>query len=367
MKINYDASIVNVSNALLNHYGLPPYHTPLKAVSDELAKDYDHVALLVLDGYGHNLYDLHEQESSFLKNHTIRTITSVYPSTTTAATTALLTGLTPYESGYFGWFQYLKDEDVHYTIFMQTDYYDKQKKINPAIHKRFERDDLFGRIERETGLKTKTIFPKKVDHVNGYDTLNDGLKTLSSFQKQHTKTLSYVYSVEPDLTQHLHGTHSSEVKHVLKSINDTLEAYQKTLPKNTLLIVTADHGLTNVKPINLFDYHDITATFETLPANEPRMTNFFIKPHMREHFIRFFEEHFNDFFDLYTKDEFLMKKLLGHGEKSPLIDNCIGDFIAVAKDQYFFKLSDDKEHKAHHAGGTDDEMIVPLIFISKDD
>ncbi len=367
MKINYDASIVNVSNALLDHYGLTPMHAPLKTVSDELAKGYDHVALIVLDGYGRNLYDLHEKESTFLSTHTKRTITSVYPSTTTAATTALLTGLTPYESGYFGWFQYLKDEDVHYTIFMQNDYYDKEKKLNPAIHKRFERKDIFAQIEQKTGLKTKTFFPNKVDKNNGYDTLNDGLKRLSAFQKQHAKTLSYLYSVEPDLSQHHYGVGAREVKAVLKEINDTLETYQKSLPANTLLIVTADHGLTDVKPINLFDYHDITSTFKVLPANEPRMTNFFIKPEMKEHFIHFFEEHFSDDFDLYTKDEFLMKQLLGHGEKSPLIENCIGDFIAVAKAEYFFKLSDDKEHKAHHAGGTDDEMIVPLVFISKDD
>ncbi len=368
MKINYETSIVNLTNALMQHYGLPTKHKTLPEVDRILAKDYDHVVLFCLDGYGKNLFTLHAEESAFLKRHHVRDITSVYPSTTTAATTALLTGLTPYESGYFGWFQYFEDLDIHYTVFLQEDYYDKQKAIPKGFHKQyFERKDVFEQIKEKGTAATRLIFPQRVDKNGGYTSFPEGLKMMRQFQKQNKRTLSYFYAIEPDMQQHLHGTKAKEVKDMVRFLNAQLAEAKAAMGENTLFIVTADHGLTDVEPINLFDYHDVTCTFRALPANEPRMTNFFIKTDMREYFIRFFEEHFGDFFNLYTKEEFLMKKMLGHGEKHPLIDVCMGDFIAVAKDRYFFKLSDDKEHKAHHAGVTDDEMVVPLMFITKDD
>ena len=367
MQIKYDRSIVNLPQSILKYFKEPTNQATLSEVDQRLLKGYNHIALVVLDGLGLNLLNLHQAETSFLRSKFETTLSSVFPPTTAAATTALLTGLTPYESGYLGWFQYFKEADIHYTIFMNEDYYDPKKAIPKDFYKRYlKRDTIFDRIAKTRKAKTKQFFPKKVDK-QGYDTFDEGLKRMIEFQKNNQKTLSYLYSIEPDASQHQHGITSKEVSEALKSLDTSLKAAAEKLPKDTLLLITADHGLIDIEPIHLFDYHDITSTFEHLPAGEPRATQFFIKDGMQEYFIGFFNEHFSEYFNLYTKEEFLSKKLLGEGEKSPLIDECLGDFIAIAKDRFIFKLSDEKSHLAHHAGMTKGELDVPLFILERKD
>ena len=364
MKIDYTRSIINLTASLFKHYGINPSHPTLKEIDQALEKGYKHVSVILLDGLGTNLLKLHKEDTLFFNEHKVTDIQSVYPSTTAAATTSILTGLTPYESGFFGWFQYFKDEDLHYTIFMDKDYYDEEKVVPKGFFERhFNREFFPEKIEKASGVPGRIFHPEKVDSKNGYKTFGEGLARLRKFQKNHERTISYLYSVEPDLTEHHYGIVGPSTRDTVKKLNDHIQQFAKTVDKDTLLIVTADHGLTDVEPINIFDYHDITSTFKALPANEPRMTNFFIKEGMHEYFIDFFNDHFSDYFTLYTKNEFLTKGMLGNGERHYLIDHCIGDFIAVAHDKYFFKLTDKPDHHAHHAGVTTDEMIVPLIII----
>lgn len=366
MKPDYTHSIINITASIVNHYGLTPLHGTLPELDAALKKDYDHVAVVLMDGLGTNLFDPHLEDQSVLRTHLKDTLTSVYPSTTVAATTAVLTGKTPYESGYLGWFQYFPEEDIHYQVFMNKDYYDESKSIPKDFFKKhFTQKTFLDLVDvKRKDVCTKKLFPAKIEE-NGYDSIEEGFKRLEKFQKSETRTLSYLYLVEPDLTQHKTGVKSIDTKEMVRTLDAALKTYKDSMPDNTLVILTADHGLTDVVPINLFDYHDLTATFKTLPANEPRMTNFFIKEDKREYFMRFFNDHFNDSYDLYTKREFLTRKLLGTGEKHENVDLTMGDFIAVAKDKHFFKLSDKKEHMAHHAGMTPDEMEVPLVVFDK--
>ena len=366
MKPDYKQSIINLTASLVNHYGVTPLHPTLPKLDEVLKKNYDHIAVVLMDGLGTNLFEPHLSERSVLRTHLKDTLTSVYPSTTVAATTALLTGKTPYESGYLGWFQYFPDEDIHYQVFMNNDYYDDSKTIPEGFfQKHFTQTNFLEQVaEKRNDVETRRFFPGKIES-GGYETVEEGFLRLLKFQQSKDKTLSYLYIVEPDLTEHTNGTLSIATKDVVRLLDENLKVYKDKMGRNTLVILTADHGLTDVIPINLFDYHDLTSTFRALPANEPRMTNFFIKPDKREYFMRFFNEHFSDSFDLYTKREFLTRRLLGTGEKHPNVDLTLGDFIAVAKDKYFFKLSDKKKHVAHHAGMTPDEMEVPLVLIDK--
>ncbi|MFP4078029.1 MAG: alkaline phosphatase family protein [Candidatus Izemoplasmataceae bacterium] len=369
MRPDYTHSIVNLTASIMNHYGETPLHPPLSILDSELKKDYDHVVLILLDGFGTNLFERHLDEDALMRTHGKTVLTSVFPSTTVAATTAVLTGKTPYESGHLGWFQYFEDEDLHYQVFTGRDYYDETKKVPVGFYdKHFKQPSFIDRINaRKGGVKAKAFLPSKVDTKNGHDSFERGFQNVLDFQRGHPKTLSYLYGIEPDLSQHMYGIESAQVKREVRALDATLKTYKKKAGSNTLFIVTADHGLIDVKPINLFDYHDICSTMRALPANEPRMTSFFIKAEKQEYFMRFFNEHFSDDFDLYTRQEFLQKGLLGHGEKSPLVDATLGDFIAVAKTDKFFKLSETIIHKAHHAGPTPGEMQVPLVVFTGDE
>lgn len=367
MRPDYRRSIVNLTSSLLKHFDLETYHPSLSALDEVLKRDYKHILLVVLDGMGENILDAHLKQEDLLKQARKSTLTSVFPATTTAATTSLMSGKTPYEHGFLGWNQFFKNEDIHYEIFMGTDFYDKDKEIPKDFHKKhFEYKSALESIkEKHPSLCVKAFQPTPVDE-KGHETFKEGVDRYLSMQRDAPRSFAYLYSQAPDLHAHEYGTESIEVNRGMRTLNNELTRLRHTMDDDTLVVVTADHGLIDIVEIPLFEFHDLTSTFEHLPANEPRMTNFFIKDTHREHFINFFNEHFSKYFNLYTKNELLSKKLLGHGEKHPHVDECLGDFIAVAKSKYMFKLSDDKSHKAHHAGITDAEMRVPLIFFDKE-
>jgi len=64
------------------------------------------VVLMAFDGMGVDILEKHLPRESFLRENMIRYVTSVFPSTTTAAMTAYYSGLSPNEHGWLGWSLY---------------------------------------------------------------------------------------------------------------------------------------------------------------------------------------------------------------------------------------------------------------------
>ena len=120
LKPNYSNSIMNVTNSLLNYYGAQPHHATLPIVDCLLDKNYKNVVLLVLDGMGTNVIERNLPPDSFLRQHIKAEISSVFPTTTTAATISILSGKTPAEHGWIGWSCYFKELFVLGSCFTST-------------------------------------------------------------------------------------------------------------------------------------------------------------------------------------------------------------------------------------------------------
>ncbi len=360
MYIDYTRSIVTLPATLLRHHGLPSPHPAHPLFARLLAHDYDHVVFVVLDGLGMNLVEAMD-DKAWLKRHTVESLQSTFPSTTVAATTSLLTGLTPYESGHIGWFQYVQPEATHYTVFTKHDYYDPTKHIAPSVHAKFAHERVLDRIdEAHSHVAAAHVFPTPID-ADGHTTLAEGFERVKRFQAEHPRTVVYLYSTEPDLTQHVHGVHSKATQAVLRSLDEAIASYASTLGRNCLMVATADHGLTDVTPLPIMENLALTKTFLRNPAVEPRATAFFIKPGLHNAFVKLFNATYGEDFTLYTAEYVLESGMLGRGKKHPLVDDTIGDFLAVAKTNKYFELVPGTSFKAHHAATTPDEMRVPFV------
>ena len=57
--------------------------------------------------------------------------------------------------------------------------------------------------------------------------------------------------------------------------------------------------------------------------------------------------------------------MFGEGIMHPLVPSFLGQFFAIATDKYMFKFAESKGYIGHHAGLSEDEMIVPLIIYTK--
>ena len=143
------------------------------------------------------------------------------------------------------------------------------------------------------------------------------------------------------------------------------------LPDDTIVIISADHGHKNIeKSYSILDYPDLQECFIMPPALESRCLTFWIKPNMKEKFVKKFNEKFKSEFWLMTREEFLQKNMLGFGEKHKKIEDFLGDYVAVSISDSIIVLETQlapgkSVKKSTHCGLTKEEMEVPVIVIKK--
>jgi predicted AlkP superfamily pyrophosphatase or phosphodiesterase len=194
--------------------------------------------------------------------------------------------------------------------------------------------------------------------------MDEMMDTIEKLCREEGKHYLYSYWPEPDHTMHNMGTTCREVKALANAISGEVERLSKKL-KDTLIIVTADHGHIDSKNRYIGDYPDILKTLKRLPSIEPRTLAFFVKEGMEEEFKRAFLKHFGDAFILLSKQEVIEKGVFGGSELHTHFEGFIGDYLAMAIDDtaIFNSLSWYESFKGVHAGLTEKEMKVPLIII----
>ncbi len=339
---NYNNSIMNVSNSILKYYGVKTKYNGIDILDEKLKNEYNHVIYVLFDGMGSNIVKK-------LLNKT----------------DAVISGLPPISNGHLGWVQYFPNEDVNMVVFQQRDFYDENNIIKEDLRDKyisFER--MYQKISKvNKDVNSSEIFPSFIE--GGAESFSEQVERVLTKVKNNDKTFTYIYWVQPDLYEHQFGIYSDEVKNVLIELNDNFEELISNVDDDTIVICIADHGLTDVEPINLFEYKDIMDSLVRLPSLEPRAINFFVKDDKIEGFKELFNTYFEKEYLIYSKQEILDMKLFGDGEIHEMCDSFIGDFIAIAIDKYMFQLNNDKSHRAHHAGLLKDEMMVPLIIFSK--
>lgn len=365
IKPNYDDSIMAVSNSFLKYHNIPTnYNSQVELDKILLDKKPNHIIYILLDGMGLNIINHFLKEDDALRKYCVKGITSVFPPTTVAATNAVISGVPPIVNGYLGWVQYFEKEDVNLTVFQNTDFYDPNRTIEKHLQTEYlKRDSILDKIQKSTTVKTNILFPSFMP--NGSDTFMEEIEKVLIINDNTDSSFTYMYWTQPDIAQHVYGIHSDEVKKILLDLNDDFTELINNVSDDTVVVCIADHGLTDIKEIPLYEYTKLNDMMLRKPSIEPRAINFFVKPvHIHEFKVEF-EKNFSKSFDLLSKKELLESKLFGEGTPHPLIDSFLGDYIGLAKDKYMFALTEGKSYEAHHAGMTEDEMIVPLIVFSK--
>lgn len=363
MKINYDKSLVSLASSVLEHFSAKREHPTLNVFDKLLAKKrYKNVVVMLFDGMGTEILKKHAESAPFLLAHLRDTISSVFPPTTTAATTSIQSGLTPLEHGWLGWSVYFKELGRAVNLFPNTDFvtnepiqeYNAGKTIIP--YKSVEE-----KINEAGKYKAYFISRHANIHIDTLDELVD--KTIELCQKDEEKYI-YTYWNQPDFDMHDLGTNHEKIARQIKLINDIVEGLCNTL-EDTLLVVTADHGLKDINWVTLQDYPDILECLEHIPCIESRALTFFVKEGMQDIFVERFNLHFGNKYTLLSKDDVLSEGIFGSGTPHAKFDDFIGDYLAIATSDLAIEPRAFGEFvfNAMHAGYTDDEMNVPFIAV----
>lgn len=364
---NYQKGLVNLANSLLKHFECPTYHESLASLDKILqAEKAKNVILLVLDGMGTDMLQQNLSATSFLRRHQKEEISSVYPPTTTAATTSIYSGLTPKEHGAAGWQCYFSECGKNVELFLNRDFY-TQKPVEINVFKDIlPYKKLYEQIREQGIYKAYGVAEPWGDFaVKSFDSICDKIKELTH---EEGKKFILSYYKEPDSTMHRTGCYSERTKTVIKSLNDKLEQAIRDW-KDSLLIITADHGLLDIKEtIKLNEIAELDECLRQPPAIEPRTVAFYIKENKKAQFANLFEQRFKDDYKLMTAEDYIKDGYMGEGQEHPRLRGFLGDYIAVAIGEIMldYQTKDGVESPkfiAHHAGMTAKEMRVPLITV----
>ena len=364
IKINYNECLTNLSCSIRKYYGLDYKHNTLDYIDKLLEqKSPENVVLILFDGMGSKILDRVLDNDSFLIQNKYKDITSVFPTTTTAATTSVLTGLDPVEHGWLGWNMYIKPIDKTITLFLNVEKGKEEVceeflKVKSKLYSKNIIDEI-NKTEKASAVK---LLPFGENKYNNIDEMFDKIEDMVS---KTGKKFIYAYSDEPDGTMHDLGPDSEEVRKLIIGINDKVEKLCSKL-KNTIVFVIADHGQVKVNNIFIENYPDIYNMLERTTSLENRAISFKIKDGYKDKFVALFNQMFGKYFKLCGKEEVIKKNLFGYGQANELFEDAIGDFVAFASESNMALLTNGSTPLCGmHGGNSDEEVYIPLIIIDK--
>lgn len=362
---DYENSSAGLACSILHHFegALPPEGKTLGLADRLLEGNWRNIVLLVLDGMGMNVLRAHLRAGGFFRSNLAGEYSSVFPPTTVAATTSLLSGLTPNAHGWLGWTGFCPQTGQNVVLLTGED---ADHAGSPAVCRPEEYLPYVSIIDtiRGCGAGAFNISPFLPPYPRNFSHLCSIVCDIISADQR--KKFIYAYWPEPDAAMHRQGTYAGSVRQLLADIEAETAKLCGSLT-DTLVLITADHGMIDAeRSVCLADFPEIRECLVRMPSVEPRALNLFVKPGKEEALRSAFAENFPDF-RLYTKEELLRSGLLGIGPEHPRLPELLGDFFAVATGETAICNTPAAAKKCIgvHAGLTEDELRIPLIAVRK--
>ena len=391
-------SIVNVPATVVRVFG-GEISTPSldSTITRGLLAGVRRVVLVVVDalGYGKLLETLDANpqngfHSLLWSGAQFVPITSVFPSTTTAALTSLWSGYTPAEHGFLGFQLFLRDLGVRANMIA----------FSPTATDSLGRDQLIdGGLEPKDFLAVpslpQTLEPAGVSvyHLLMYPYVESGLsrvqirgaKETRGFvtssdmwvvarqmieEKKNERAVFAVYWGGVDGIGHVYGpsseTMTAEINNLAYSFErEFLNALSPAAREGTLFLLTADHGHLDTpenRTIYLSDHPELRSHLVMDFAGESRAAYLYCRNGEADAAREYIEHRLGDKFLVLDSQAALDAGLFGSGNLAPETKYRIGDLLVLAREDYTLV----ENHDAHlllgrHGGLTAQEMLVPLI------
>ncbi|WP_260405945.1 alkaline phosphatase family protein [Microbacterium sp. G2-8] len=330
--------------------------------------------VFVVDGLGAIQLRAHRAHARHLagampKKHVART---VFPSTTAAALTSILTGAEPGEHGLVGYRTLDPDRDV---LTNQLNGYERDG-LDPDTWQRSE--TVFQRASRagirgyavgmtayeSTGLTSAIM--RGAEYI-GEDDLAQRVQVACALASQEPDSFVYCYLPELDQVGHRHGVDSDAWTQTLEAIDLALRP-ALSLPPTVGAVVTADHGMIDVprhRHVLLADGDPRLDGVRHL-GGEPRLLHVYREGGVdADELAERWRRESAQTADVSTREQALSDGLFGT-VMSPHVPARIGDVLVAARGSWAFyddRLADKGPQKmiGQHGSITPEETSVPLI------
>jgi hypothetical protein len=337
------------------------------------------IAVIMVDGLGMTLLRRYAAHAPFLRESldTARVLSSAFPSTTAASLASLGTGLPPGQHGMVGYDVLDPSQDRVVNMLGRWD-----ANVDPRIWQ--PHPTVFERVSRHLPVVTVSQ-PRFADSPMtqaalrggsfvGADTIHARIDAAAQQLAQARQLLMYFYVNDLDKAGHRFGIDSKEWVRALEDLDAALKLLARRVPSDTLLLLTADHGMVDVPVTQRIDYSGRPELLEGLAhtGGEPRMLHLYLDPALPAQERGALAARWHDAYGtrawILTREEAVDRGYFG-----PVADSVlprIGDLVVLAREG--IALIDGRraqssafEMVGQHGSLTRAEREIPLVTLRK--
>ena len=394
-------SLANLPGSVCRWLGQKNWPTP--ALDEIYAKnfqgEYEQVILIVVDGMGLELFQEMGGESvsefqpwqDLLAESCLLPMTSIVPSTTSAALTAFWTGCAPAQHGITGYEMWLREYNLAANMITHMpSFFDgpigslRQAGFDPQT---FLTVPTLGPFLTQAGIEPIVLQHNSIAR-SGLSTMlfkqtravpfrgmNDMFTTLEELACQDLPQQRYLYAYWGDLDelQHVYGPRDQRVKQEFRSFQRGLCRFAAQLKQNakkkTLVLVTADHGqkASVVQAKNRVQQTpELVNCLHLLPTGESRMPYLHIRPGYEEKVREILDKNWPGSFMVLQTGQAVAAGLFGPAPYHAELSSRLGDLILIARnDAYLHWARKENALLGRHGGLNRSEMLIPLFIFDR--
>jgi predicted AlkP superfamily pyrophosphatase or phosphodiesterase len=392
-------SILNIPASVCCWLGASPVAGPPLADEIEAAyggRQFQRVILVVLDALGFERLQRWLTGGAapvwreLAQAGVLAPLTSITPSTTSAAITTFWTGRSPAEHGLTGYEMWFKEYGVvgntitHSAASFLNDPgglaragFNAQESLSfPVMGTRLAAQGIQTYVFQHASILHSGLSRSVLKDVNlrRYFTASDLWINLRSLIENNLRQrlYAYVYWSELDTLTHAYAPDDERSLAEFDQFSAALERLflHKLSPvarQGVLLILTADHGAILTRPDAHYDLHNhpnLTRRLHIQPTGENRLAYLYVRPGQMEAVHEYIERTWPGQFALVDSIHAADAGLFGPGKPHSGLYDRLGDLIVAARDDaYLWWANKENQVFGRHGGLHRQEMLVPFLAV----
>jgi len=323
--------------------------------------------VFLVDGLGLELLRQHADAAPFLASlHNVDDVVCGVPSTTVTSLTSLGTGVRGGQHGMVGYtsrvpetgrrLNSLKWDQPLDPIVWQPYPTVLQRLLEAGISASSVNDAKF----EGTGL---TLCSQRGVPFHGVHSVYERLDVVVDVIESAPRSVTYAYESRLDHTGHSLGCSSPEWREMLTTIDTELAELRDELPPDTVLIVTADHGMIDLPFEDRFDVDLVPRLLDdvTLLAGEARFRHVYTRPGAEDDVAARWRSHLGDRAVVRTQDG--IEDWFGpvapdvRGRIGDVVVAALGDFAVFSSREFGIELT----MTGFHGSITEPELRIPVL------
>ncbi len=396
----YDGlSIANIPASICRWLGCPPpVDRPLSVdFTQNFPKTYRHVIFIVVDGLGWEFLHSHNLDSTegnclpgwkaLLQDGLLLPLTSIVPSTTSAALTTFWTGRLPAEHGIIGYEMFLKEYGFVANMILHSvsSFIGESGNLvkagfNPET---FLPVDTFGPYFKKHGIRPFALQPEPINGsglsqmilkntaLSPYRSLEELWALAAEIQSNQSgrRSYTYIYWGELDTLSHQAGPGDAQLTRkwadFTRQLADFVHKLRPSSKSDTLLVLTADHGqiATGIhQDYDLRSHPELVSHLVMFPSGESRLPFLFTKPGHAGAMRDYLAGHWEGQFQMVPSETVLASGLLGSCAPYAGTVERLGQYVVFPRgNAYWWWVNKENRLLGRHGGLSKEEMLVPFF------